>query len=155
MITPNFVTITMNWSGTELVHRQKRLDGLIRLQADQVRNVFPFADSGGIGNFVNLEPVDAAFVGEDQQVIVRRGDEEILDEILRARAHADAALAAARLPAIGVDRGAFQIAAVGDGDGHVFDRDQIFEADLAGIVDDLRAALVAVILLNFLEFLDR
>ena len=94
-----------------------------------------FADGGGIGNLVDLEPVDAALVGEDQQVGVGGGDEEVFDEILRARAHADAAFAAARLAAIGIDRGALQVAAVGDGDGHVFHRDQIFETDLAG---DLR-----------------
>ena len=78
-----------------------------------------------------------------EQIVVSRGDEEVLDEILRARAHADAALAAARLPPVGIDRRALEIAAVRDGDGHVFHRDQIFEPDFAGIVDDLRAALVA------------
>ena len=32
--------------------------------------------------------------------------------------------------------------------------DQVFEADLARVLDDLRAALVAVILLDLLQFLD-
>ena len=58
------------------------------------------------------------------------------------------------LPAISIDRGALQIAAVGDGDGHVLHRHQVFQANLAGVFDDLGAALVAVILLDFLQFFD-
>ena len=58
-----------------------------------------FAGGGGVGNFVDLEPVDTALVGEDQHVGVGRGDEEVLDKVFRARAHADPSLAAARLPA--------------------------------------------------------
>ena len=109
----------------------------------------PLPTVDGIGNLINLEPVDAALVGEDQQVVVGRSDEEVFDEILRARAHADAAFAAARLPPVGIDRRALQIPAMRDGHRHVFHRDQIFQPDLARIVDDLRAALVAVFLLDF------
>ena len=77
----------------------------------------------------------------------------MLEEILGARAHADAALAAARLAAVGVDGGALQVAAVGDGDGDVLHCHQVFEADLAGVFDDLGAALVAEFLLDFLAAL--
>ena len=86
------------------------------------------AGGGGVGNFVDLQPVDAAARGEDQQVAVRGGHDQVLDEILGARAHADAALAAARLAAVGIDGGALQIAAARDGDGDVFHGDQVFEA---------------------------
>ena len=78
----------------------------------------------------------------------------MLDEVLGARAHADAALAAARLPAVGVDAGALEVSAARDRDGDVFHRDQVFEADLAGVLDDLGAALVAVIFLDFLQLFD-
>ena len=78
----------------------------------------------------------------------------MLDEILGARPHADAALAAARLPAIGIDRGALEVSAARDRHRHVFHRDQVFERDLAGVFDDLGAALVAELLLDFLQFLD-
>ena len=154
LITPNFVTITMYLIGHEFLHRQEGLHGLVRLEVDQVGDVLAFADGGGVGNLVNLEPVDPALVGEDQQVGVGGGDEEVFDEILGARAHADAAFAAARLAAIGIDGGALQVAAVRDGDGDVFHCDQVFETDLAGVFDDLGAALVAEILLDFLELLD-
>src|ERR1700691_184271 len=108
----------------------------------------------GVGNFVDLEPIHAAFVGEDQQVAVGGRHDQVLKEILGARAHADAALAAARLPAIGIDGRALQIAAVRDGDRHIFDGHQIFQPDLAGVFDDLGAALVAIQLAHFLQLFD-
>ena len=50
---------------------------------------------GGFGKLVDLEPVDAALRGEEEDVAVRRGDEEVLDEVLFLGFGADAALAAA------------------------------------------------------------
>ena len=74
--------------------------------------------------------------------------------VLGARGHPDAAFSAARLAAVGVDRGAFEIAPACHGNSHVLHLNQVFEADLAGVLDDLRAALIAVVLLDFLELLD-
>ena len=52
------------------------------------------------------------------------GDEDLVDEILIARRHARAALAAAALGAIGGQRYSLDIAAMGDGDDHVLLLDQ-------------------------------
>ena len=82
------------------------------------------------------------------------GDEEVFDKILGACAHADAAFAAAGLTPVGIDGSALEVAAVRDGDGHVFHRDQVFEADIAGVFDDLGAALIAEIFADLFEFLD-
>ena len=46
---------------------------------------------------VHLEPVELAAVGEAEQIGMRRGDEEMLDEIVFARVAAGDALAAAVL----------------------------------------------------------
>ena len=143
----------MYWFGHEILHRQEGLHGFVRLQIDQAGNVLALAGGAGVGNFVDLEPEDAALGGEDQQIGVRGGDHQMLDHVLGARAHADAALAAARLAAVGIDGGALQIAAARNGNGDVLHLDQIFELDLAGVLDDLRAALVAELLLDFLQFL--
>ncbi len=62
----------------------------------------------------------------------------MLDEIFFARPGADAALAAARLVAIDVDRRALDVARVADGDGHFLVFDQVFELDFLDAVDDLR-----------------
>ena len=105
----------------------------------------------GFGNFVHLQPVDAALRGEQQNVAVRGGDEEVLDEILLARFRADAAFAAARLMAVDVDRSALDVARVADGDGHFLVFDQVFELDFLDAVDDLRAAVVAIGLQDFAQ----
>ena len=89
------------------------------------------------GNLVDLQPVGAAAVREDHDVGVRRGDEEVADEVLLARPHADAALAAAALVAVVGDRGALDVAGVADRDRHVFFGDQVLDAELALFGEDL------------------
>ena len=106
---------------------------------------------GGFGQFVDFQPVDAALRGEEQDVAVRRGDEEMLDEIFFLGARADAALAAARLVAVGVRRGALDVAGVADGDEHVGVGDEVFELDFVDFVDNLRAPVVAIGFVDFAQ----
>src|SRR5207248_4190323 len=82
------------------------------------------------------------------------GDDQVLDEVLGARAHADAAFAASRLPPIGVHRGPLEVAAAGHRDGHVLYGNQIFQANLAGVLDNFGAARVAEVLLDFSQLVD-
>jgi len=72
-----------------------------------------------------------------------------------AGAHTDPALAAARLPPVGFHRRALQIAAAGHRDGHILHRHQIFEVDLASVLDNLGATLIAELFLDFPKLLDR
>ena len=58
------------------------------------------------------------------------------------------------MPAIGIDGGALEISAARHGDGNIFHLHQVFEADLAGVFNDLSAAVIAEVLLNFFQFLD-
>ena len=53
-----------------------------------------------LGNLVDLEPEDLARVGEEEQVVLGGGDEQLLDEILFLGLHAGLALAAAALGAV-------------------------------------------------------
>ena len=138
----------------EIAHGEHGLYGFAGLQADQVADVLAFSGGADVGDFVDLEPVDAALVGEDENVGVRGGDEEMLDEILVARLHAGAARASAALHAVGGDGRALHVAGVADGDGDLLVGDEIFEDDFGGFVFDARAALVAVELLHFFEFFD-
>ena len=68
--------------------------------------------------------------------------------------HAEAAGAAATLLAVGGDGRALEVAGMRNGDGDLFVGDEVFELELGGLVDDLGAALVAVILADGFEFLD-
>ena len=68
---------------------------------------------------------------------MRRGDEQLGDGILVLGRHAGAALAAARLRAEVVERGALDVAAERDGDDHVLALDQILVVDAVGGGGDL------------------
>ncbi len=124
------------------------------LQVEQALHALALARGAHVGNLVDLEPVDAAGVGEAEQVGVRGVDDELRDEIFFARLHAGAAGAAAALLAIDGDGRALQVALVADRDGNLLVGDQVFELQLGGLVDDLRAARVAVLVANLFEFLD-
>ena len=106
----------------------------------------PGAGAAHLRDVVDLEPVELAAVGEAQQIGVRRGDEEVLDEIVFARRAAGDALAAAMLGAIGVQRQPLDVAVVADRDRVDLLGDQVFDSRLRPPrVDDLRPPLVAVL----------
>ena len=86
--------------------------------------------------------VDLALGGEIQHRLMRRGDEQPRDEILFARRHAGAALAAAPLRAIGRERHALDVAGVADQHDHVLALDQVLVLHVGFGLDDLGAALV-------------
>ena len=88
----------------ELLDREQRGDLLAFFHRHQVDDRLALAAGPDVGDLVDLEPVGAAAVGEDHDVGVGGGDEQVADEILFARPHADAALAAAALRAVGGDR---------------------------------------------------
>src|SRR6185369_5523987 len=133
---------------------QHGADGFARLQANQVADVLAFAGGADVGNFIDLQPVNPAGVGEDENVGVRGGDEQMLDEIFVAGAHAGAPGASAALHAVGGDRRTLQVAGVADGDRDLFVGDQVFQVDLGGFVFDDGAAGVAVELFHFFQLFD-
>ena len=75
--------------------------------------------------------VDLAARGKEQHRRMGRGDEEPCDEILVARLHPGAALAAAPLRAIGRERNPFDIAKMRHGDDHVLALNEILVLDAA------------------------
>src|SRR5258708_1217350 len=101
----------------EVAHGEHGADGFAGLQSDEVADVFAFAGGAYVGNFVDLEPVDSAFVGEDQDVGVGGGDEEVLDEVFVTGLHAGAPDAPAALHAVGGDGSSLHVAGVAEGDG--------------------------------------
>ena len=103
-----------------------------------------FAGDAGVRNFVDFEPVDAAGVGETEQIGVGGFDDELGDEVLVTGFHADAAGAAATLLAVGGEGRALEVAGVGDGDGDLLVGDEVLELEVGGVVEDEGAALVAV-----------
>ena len=85
---------------------------------------------------------------------MRGVDDELRDEVFFARLHAHAAGAAAALLAIDGDGRALEVALMADGDGDLLVGDEVFELKLGALVDDLGAALVAVLVADVFELLD-
>ena len=124
------------------------------LEVDERGHGLALAGGADVGDFVDLDPVDAAGVGEAEQVGVGGVDDELGDEVLFAGLHAEAAGAAATLLAVDGDGRALEVAGVGDGDGDLLVGDEVFEAELGGLVEDLGAAGVAVLVADLGELLD-
>ena len=124
------------------------------LERDERGHGLALAGGADVGDFVDLEPVDAAGVGEAEKIGVGGVDDELGDEVLFAGLHAETAGASATLLAVGGDGRALEVAGVGDGDGDLLVGDEVFELELGGLVDDLGAAGVAVLVANLGELLD-
>src|SRR6185503_10033701 len=128
----------------ELLDGQQRGDAFALLHRHQVGDRLAAAVWADIGNLVHLEPVGAAAIREDHDVGVGRRDEEMADEILFARAHADPALAAAPLVPVVRDRSPLDVAGVADRDRHVFLGNQVLDPEFAFLRQDLRAPIIPV-----------
>src|ERR1051325_10967543 len=126
----------------ELAHRHERGDSLVRLHRDARQNGLAARRARGLRDLVDLEPVALALLGEEHHVIVRRGDEQVLDPIVFLLMRGDHAFAAAPLPAVCRHRQPLDVAGVRHGDHHVLFGDQVFDRKLALIGDDLGAPLV-------------
>ena len=116
----------------EVAHGQNGADVFAGLQVEQALHRLALARRAHVGNLVDLEPVDAAGVGEAEQEGVRGVDDELRDEILFARLHAHAPGAAAALLAIDADGRALEVALMADRDGDLLVGDQVFKLQLGG-----------------------
>ena len=131
--------------GRELLHAQQRGELLALGHVHEIRDRLALAAPADFGHVVHAQPVAPAAVREDQDVGVRVGDEEVRDDILFARLHADQALAAAPLLPVRVERGALDVARVRRGDDDVLVGDEVLDPELAALFDEVRAPLVAVL----------
>jgi len=109
--------------------------------------------AAAFGNPVHLHLVHAAAVGEQQEVLVVAGGDEILHAVVIGRMHAGNALASPPLLLVGGKGGALDIAPAGQGNDHVFVRDQIFDVNACQFVaQDFRAPLAGVGRADGLDF---
>jgi hypothetical protein len=95
-------------------------------------------------DLVNLEPVNLPGGGEEEQIGVCRGDEQVLDEVLVARGGPDLPPPAAPLGPVESHRVPLDVALVGDGDHHVLFDYRVLDRERGDLVDDPRAAVVPI-----------
>ena len=107
-----------------------RLDPLALAQRQDVDERAALGGARGLGQLVDLRAVDLAAVGEEQQVVVRGADEQVLDEVAVLHVHPGHAAAAALLLAVGGQRQRLDVAGLGDRDHHLLVGDQVLDVDL-------------------------
>ena len=133
----------------QLLGGDERGQLFVFLELHEVGDGFAARGRRGFRKLVNLQPVNAALRSKQENVAVRRGNEEMLDKVLFPGLRADAAFAPAGLVAVDLDRRALDVARVAYGNEHVGIGDQVFELDLVDLVDDLSAPVISVGLVNF------
>src|SRR5438309_1596211 len=127
----------------EFAHRHQGREALVRLHGDGRDDRLAARGARRLRNLVDLEPVALPLLGEEHDVVVRRGDEQVLEPVVFLGMGGDDALAAAPLAAVRGHREPLDVARVGHGDDHVLFGDQVLDRELALVGDDLGAALVA------------
>ena len=120
-------------------------DLLVRLERQQVGHVLAARVAVGLGQLVGLGPVDPALVGEEQDPVVRRADEEVRDDVVLLERRALHALAAALLGPVQVGLGPLRVTRPGDRDDDVLDGDEVLHGDVAVVGQDPGAPVVAVL----------
>ena len=95
-----------------------------------------------LGQLVDLLAVDTAAIGEEQQVRVGRGDEQVLDVVVVLERRATKSLAPAPLGAVRRDGQSLDVSAARDRDNHLLLGDEVLKVDLALARDDFRTSFV-------------
>ena len=108
--------------------RQHGLHLFAGLQFDEVDQQHPASGAPDVvGGFVHIQRIDAAFVGEEQQLVVGAYHFQLHQGVVVPVAGAAHAFAAAPLVAVGADWHALDVAALAQGNYHVFLHDELFD----------------------------
>ena len=122
------------------------------VQVQQVNHGSATALSAQLRQVVDFLPENLSPVGEEQQVRVRAGHEQMFDRILVFRLRPFQAFASPALSAIGAGRGPLDVAAMADRNHHRLFRDQILQVDRSDfLTGDLRSPLVTTTFLDLTE----
>ena len=111
-----------------------RFDALLGGEVEQVHDGLALGIAVPLWDPVGLEPVDLAPIGEEQQVRVRRGVEQVCDHVLLAQLRPGDTPAAAALGAEGIGRNALQVATIGHQHHDVLVVDEILDIEVAVVV---------------------
>ena len=123
-------------------HRHDGIDGFAGFDGKQVHHRLAKSLRCRLGKLVAFQLIDHARRGEEQNRRMGIGDKQTGDEILVPRLHARTPLTAAPLRPVDRQRHPLDIAAVADGDDHVFLLDQVFIILIDKLIRDFRAAVI-------------
>jgi len=137
----------------EFPNRYQCGDLVVGLHGDAVDHRLTASGPPGLGDLVHLQPVHLTPVAEKHQVIMGARNEEVLHPILGLEVRAVQPATPAALPFVGGDRDSLDVAAMGDGDHHVFFGDQILDRKLSLVGHNLGPAVIPESLADFLHLL--
>src|SRR6187455_411979 len=102
---------------------------------------------------MNLQPITSALIGKEHDVMVRRGDEHMLDKIVFARCRSRYAFTSAALTAIAGNREALDKAIMRDRHDYILFGDHVLNSEILCIEDDLCATLGCILCFDFRKFI--
>ena len=137
----------------EVAGGEDGLDPLALAQRQDVHQRAALRRARRLGQLVDLRAVHLAAVGEEEQEVVRRAHEEVLDVVAVLHVHPGHADAAAPLLAVRREREGLDVAALRDRDDHLLVGDQVLDVELVLARRDLRAPLVGEARGDLLELL--
>ena len=133
----------------KLLDRNNGGDALSLHEIEEVDSRRPLGGPGCLRNLVSFDLMRFSCIGKEHQVIMRRGHDQVLDEIVLAGGDAGDALAASSLRPVGISRYALDIAKVRQRHADVLLLDEVFLVKLLGGSLDLGLSLVAPLFLDF------
>ena len=136
----------------EFAHSEDGADFFAFFQLDDVVNRATAAVASAFRQFVNLNPVALAEIGETHQIVMRVRDKQGLDEVFVFGGRRLFTASAATLRLIVGGRLGFDITAVGQGNDHFALRNQVFIGNVAAERIDFAAAFVAIVGFDFFQF---
>ena len=135
----------------ELLYAEHCVDGVVGLDVEQVLYGPALRAFVAFGYLVALEPIATPLLREEEQGVVHRCRIDVFGEVGVARVGPLAANAATALLAEFRQGGALDVAQVADGYHHGVVRVEVFGVELLARVLYLRAARVAILLLDLLQ----
>src|SRR5690606_16292637 len=128
----------------EVLHLDVGLDFLFFRNIDNVLDGPPARGAAAFGDFKGAQPEATASFREEEHVVVRRCNDDVLGEVLFAGIGAQRPFAAPALATVFGQWGTLDVAFVGNRDDNLFVLDEVLDAHVFGRMYDGGAAFVAV-----------
>ena len=130
----------------EFLHRDDCRDLLLRQKLKQVHNRSSTRSSASLRDRISLEAINTSAVREEQNVIVRLRQQQILNVILINRLHSADSLSTTVLTAEIIHTHALNVSELRDCDNSVLIRDQILHRHVKLVKSDRGLSVIAVFL---------
>src|SRR4030095_8037407 len=126
---------------------------LAALELNEVDERPSFRGARHVGDVIDLAPVHFSPIREEEDVVVSRGGEQILDVVAFLCVRPNYAAASPSLTLVRAESGALDVTLMADRDNDLFLGDEVLDVDVLRSFDDLGSSFIAVGLLNLGQIL--